>query len=94
MAGFLSDKYSLGSFANKTNEGSRLNTVDSFIKPEERHFRIVDVQKEVAVAGEPGAGAAQIALAWLLKMPNTIPIVGALNLRQFEDSLKAVALQL
>lgn len=91
-SGFLSGKYTRESVAAKANEGSRLNSVDTFVVPTEWHFRILDVVKEIAA--ETGASPAQVSLRWLLSRPNTIPIVGARKLHQFEDNLKALSLQL
>ena len=56
-------------------------------------------QTVVAIAGEVGVSAAQVALAWLRekgKAQNSvmIPIIGARKLSQFEDNLASVGLSL
>ena len=49
------------------------------------------VRETVAVAGELGVSAAQVALAWLRTRPAAvIPIVGASKFSQFEDNLRSL----
>ena len=56
-------------------------------------FRIVE--RVVALAGQKGVTAAQIALAWLLHQPGvTAPIVGATRMDQLEQAIAALNIRL
>lgn len=56
-------------------------------------YAIVD--RVTTLAGERGAPAAQVALAWLLHKPGVAaPIVGASKLPQLEDAVAALELRL
>jgi len=87
--GFLSGKFRRGA---EGGEGRRA----SFDFPpidKERAYDIVDVMERVA--GSHGASIAQVALAWVLAKPEvTSVIIGARNMRQLEDNLGSVDLEL
>jgi 1-deoxyxylulose-5-phosphate synthase len=56
-------------------------------------FQIVD--RVVAVASARGVTPAQVALAWILRQPGiTAPIVGASKMRQLEEAVAALDLEL
>jgi aryl-alcohol dehydrogenase-like predicted oxidoreductase len=84
---------------NRTREGTR-NTTRSdsdpftdYLYSQPTDFDVVERVGEIA--GERGAPAAQIALAWLLHKPGvTAPIVGATKLGHLEDALAAEQLTL
>lgn len=90
--GFLSGKYQRsqppppGARLEKRKE--RLARFDN-----ERSWRTLDVVTQVA--GETGASAAAVSLAWLLAKPQvSSAIFGARSLEQLEDNVKAVELSL
>lgn len=61
---------------------------DSFeSRANERTHAIVDAVREVAAAR--GVTLAQVALAWLLRKPDVIPIIGARTIEQLQDNLGA-----
>lgn len=86
--GFLSGKFT----RDQEGEGRRA----SFDFPpvdKEKGFDIVDVMREIARAHD--ASVAQVALAWVLaKEAVTSVIIGARNLRQLDDNIGAVDLEL
>ncbi len=88
-----------GFLAGNRERGGERSTVRAGSDPladrmyDDADFDVVDVVR--AIAGERGASAAQIALAWLISKPAvTAPIVGATKLRHIEDALAAVDLAL
>jgi aryl-alcohol dehydrogenase-like predicted oxidoreductase len=95
-AGFLTGKYRRGS---GPPAGSRIGDADSSLeeayerRATERHFRVVDVAREIA--DQRGATIPQVALAWLLGTDGvTAPIVGPRTIDQLDDVLGAVDLRL
>jgi len=60
----------------------------------ERNIRIAEAVGRVA--GETGASASQVAIAWLLRRPYgvVVPILGARKLSQLQDNLGSVAVKL
>jgi 1-deoxyxylulose-5-phosphate synthase len=88
-----------GFLAGNRERGGERSTVRADSDPladrmyDDADFDVVDVVR--AIAGERGASAAQIALAWLISKPAvTAPIVGATKLRHIDDALAAVDLTL
>jgi aryl-alcohol dehydrogenase-like predicted oxidoreductase len=86
--GFLSGKFTRG----QEGEGRRA----SFDFPpvdREKGYDVIDVLQRIA--DDRGATVAQVALAWVLgNRAVTSVIIGARNMRQFEDNLGAVDLSL
>jgi aryl-alcohol dehydrogenase-like predicted oxidoreductase len=83
--GFLSGKYTRES---SKEEGSRRISFDFPPIDKERAFDIIDVLNEMAA--KKNASIAQLALAWLLHQPAvTTVIIGAKNIDQLHDNLKA-----
>jgi len=86
--GFLSGKFTRG----KEGKGRRA----SFDFPpvdREKGYDVIDVLQRIA--DDRGATVAQVALAWVLaNRAVTSVIIGARNMRQFEDNLGAVDLSL
>jgi len=87
--GFLSGKFTRD---GQGGEGRRA----SFDFPpvdKDKGFDVVDVMRGIASAH--GASVAQVALAWVLAKPAvTSVIIGARNLKQLDDNIGAVDLQL
>lgn len=84
--GLLSGKFSR---ENQKPENSRRSEFDFPLVDKERAWRILDVLRPIAE--ELHASVAQVALAWLLAKPAvTSVIIGAKNLSQLEDNIKAV----
>ena len=52
------------------------------------------VERLTEVAAARGLPRAQVALAWLLGKPATVPIVGATKLQHLEDAVSAVGIKL
>lgn len=77
--GVLSGKYSSG---QNTNRGGEIS---------ERHLEIAEGLG--TIAAEIGASPSQVALKWLVDK-NTIPIIGARKLEQFEDNLKCLEVEI
>jgi aryl-alcohol dehydrogenase-like predicted oxidoreductase len=95
-AGFLTGKYRRGL---PPPAGSRIADADHALeeayerRATERHFRVVDVAREIA--DQRGATIPQVALAWLLSTDGvTAPIVGPRIIEQLDDLLGAVDLTL
>ena len=87
-SGFLTGKYRQES---DTQGKARARAVDKYLN--ERGFRILAALDEVAA--DTGRPLAQVALAWLAAQPGvTAPIASATNVRQVEDLLGAMRLQL
>jgi aryl-alcohol dehydrogenase-like predicted oxidoreductase len=86
--GFLSGKFT----RDQTGEGRRKD-FDFPPVDRERGYDIVDAMKKIA--DERGASVAQVALAWVLANEAvTSVIIGARNLKQLDDNLGAVELEL
>ena len=87
-SGFLTGKYR----EETDSQGkARARAVDKYLN--ERGFRILAALDEVAA--DTGRSLAQVALAWLAAQPGvTAPIASATNVRQVEDLLGAMRLQL
>jgi aryl-alcohol dehydrogenase-like predicted oxidoreductase len=84
--GLLSGKFSR---ENQKPENSRRSEFDFPLVDKERAWRILDVLRPIAE--ELHASVAQVALAWLLAKPAvTSVIIGAKNLNQLQDNIKAV----
>jgi aryl-alcohol dehydrogenase-like predicted oxidoreductase len=84
--GLLSGKFSR---ENQKPENSRRSEFDFPLVDKERAWRILDVLRPIAE--ELHASVAQVALAWLLAKPAvTSVIIGAKNLSQLQDNIKAV----
>ena len=85
--GLLTDKY-LGQIP----EGSRAKTNPDFLRPEdlsEEILQIVSQLNELATAR--GQTLAQMALAWILRLPEVTSVVcGASRVEQIEDNCRAV----
>jgi aryl-alcohol dehydrogenase (NADP+) len=94
-AGMLTGKYRRG---QEPPAESRFGWGDYGRMYQQRYWsdRMFDVAEAVQqVAGEIGATAAQVAIAWLLAQPGvTAPIVGASRPDQLDDSVKALDLAL
>lgn len=91
-AGLLTGKYTRGGGATADGERGRLDEVDMYAGMlSDRNLEIARALD--AAADAAGATSAQLALAWLLRNPSVIPIVGARSLDQLEDSLGALALE-
>ncbi len=95
--GFLAGKYERGSAG--TNSGvsgeGRLSGSNPFgdTKFTDRNWRILDALK--SVAAEMGRPPAQVALAWAASQPGvTSAIIGASKLRQLQDNLAALEIEL
>lgn len=52
------------------------------------------VERLTEVAAARGLPRAQVALAWLLAKPGTVPIVGATKLQHLEDAVAAIEVKL
>lgn len=88
--GLLSGKFSR---ENQKPENSRRSEFDFPIVDKERVWKILDVMNPIAK--EHNCSAAKIALAWLLTKPVvTSVIIGAKNLKQLEDNIGSVDIQL
>lgn len=88
--GLLSGKFSR---ENQKPENSRRSEFDFPIVDKERVWKILDVINPIAK--EHNCTAARIALAWLLTKPVvTSVIIGAKNIKQLEDNIAAVDVQL
>ena len=86
--GFLS-----GKFTRETEGEGRRATFDFPPIDKEQGYDIVDVMRRIA--DERGATVAQVALAWVLANDAvTTVIIGARNLKQLDDNIGAVELEL
>jgi aryl-alcohol dehydrogenase-like predicted oxidoreductase len=86
--GFLS-----GKFTRKTKGEGRRKTFDFPPVDKERGFDVVDVLMRIAKGH--GVSAARVALAWVLANEAvTSVIIGARNLKQLDDNIAAVDLEL
>ena len=88
--GLLSGKYTRD---EQSKEGGRRANFDFPPVNRERAFNIIDVLQPMAE--EKSTSVAQLALAWLLHQPAvTSVIIGANNIEQLHDNLKAIDVQL
>jgi len=83
--GLLTGKYRKGATGRLANSAS-----DNY-QEDETTKTIIDLLEELAVELEATPG--NVALAWALKQ-NVFPIIGARTIRQMQDGLKAVDIQL
>jgi aryl-alcohol dehydrogenase-like predicted oxidoreductase len=87
--GLLTGKYRRG----EADAGDRLARSGSAARVDARSQGIVD--EVLAVAGEVGCSASQVAIAWLRSRPGVIlPLVGARRPEQLADNLGALAVTL
>lgn len=90
--GLLSGKFNRDG-SSSDGDGSRRLSFDFPPVNKERAFDSVDVMREVAA--EIDSTVPQVALAWLLHQPAvTSVIIGAKNIEQLDDNLKAVEVSL
>lgn len=88
--GLLSGKFDR---KNQKPEDSRRSQFDFPLVDKERAWNIIDAMRPIAEAH--GSTVAKVALAWLLAKPVvTSVIIGAKNMKQLEDNIGAVDLQL
>jgi aryl-alcohol dehydrogenase-like predicted oxidoreductase len=86
-SGFLTGKYRSADDLGRSVRGGRMGEL---IEGKKDVLAVMD-----AVAAETGASLAQIALAWLAAQPGvTAPIASATSVKQVEDLLGAMALEL
>jgi aryl-alcohol dehydrogenase-like predicted oxidoreductase len=89
-SGFLSGKYSRD---NLTDPNNRISGFDFIPLNKEWGFKVVDKLRDIAETHD--ATPAQVALSWLLTQSHVSTVLlGASNIRQLEDNLKAVELTL
>jgi aryl-alcohol dehydrogenase-like predicted oxidoreductase len=89
--GILSGKYNKAASDKDGRYSSEM--MQGFLPERERQDRIVAALEKVS--GETGTSLAQVALAWLRYRPiPVIPIIGARKLKQFEDNLASLTLNL
>jgi len=92
-SGLLSGKYANGAGANSDPAGGRGVTLVAHGRVNEGAVAIADAVKRSA--DRLGATSAQVALAWLLANPAVAaPILGARTLRQLEDNLGSLEVEL
>lgn len=90
--GLLSGKFNRDG-SSSDGDGSRRVSFDFPPVNKDRAFDSVDVMREIA--SEMDATVPQVALAWLLHQPAvTSVIIGAKNIEQLDDNLKAVEVSL
>jgi aryl-alcohol dehydrogenase-like predicted oxidoreductase len=63
-----------------------------YVKSKDGDRKVVERLTEVAAAR--GLPRAQVALAWLLAKPSTVPIIGATKLQHLEDAVAALGIRL
>jgi aryl-alcohol dehydrogenase-like predicted oxidoreductase len=89
--GILTGKYSKAGSDKEARYSSEM--MQGFLPERERQDRIVAALEKVS--GETGASLAQVALAWLRYRPiPVIPIIGARKLKQLEDNLASLNVNL
>lgn len=89
-SGFLSGKYTR---ENLNDSSNRLSGFDFIPHDKERGFQVVDKLREIAESYS--ATPAQVALSWLLAQSHVSTVLlGASNIRQLDDNLKAAGLTL
>jgi aryl-alcohol dehydrogenase-like predicted oxidoreductase len=92
-SGLLSGKYASGAGTSSDPVGGRGVMLAAFGRVNERSVAIADAVKRTA--NRLGATSAQVALAWLLCNPTVAaPILGARTLRQLEDNLGSLQVEL
>ncbi len=85
--GLLSGKYNEGSPDEETRLTREKDWSDDVITPE----RLEIVRKLSGLAGELGATTAQLAIAWLLRVPQVSSVItGATRIDQLEENLGAL----
>ena len=95
-SGFLSGKYTREGASS--SKGSRLDVLKEsnnpvFNKFTERNWNVLDTLQEVAK--QMGHSPAQVALNWVATQPGvTSTIIGATKIRQLEDNLSALSLDI
>jgi len=93
--GLLTGKYLPENVKQSEADGARMHSpmMKGFGSVEESTH--ATVREVVAVAGELGVSAAQVALAWLRYRPvPVIPIIGARKLSQIEDNIRSLEVTL
>jgi aryl-alcohol dehydrogenase-like predicted oxidoreductase len=90
--GLLTGKY-------RTSDAGRLTELKRLVHTEDDDRKTATVDTVLAVAGELGVPAAQVALAWLLERNQRsatalVPVTGPRNLAQLEDYLAALDVRL
>lgn len=93
--GVLTGKYNKAGSDTDSGKEGRYSTemMQGFLPERERQDRIVAALEKVS--GQTGTSLAQVALAWLRYRPiPVIPIIGARKLKQFEDNLASLTLNL
>jgi L-glyceraldehyde 3-phosphate reductase len=85
--GLLTDKY-----LNGIPAGSRASRPESFLKPEQvTEEKVNKVRRLRQIAQNRGQTMAQMAVAWVLRLPvMTSALVGASRVQQVEDDVKAL----
>lgn len=89
-SGLLTGKYNRTATPEQASEEKRLEAAP-FKQVTERSLAIADAVQKLAT--EIGCSPAQVALAWV-RQKQTIPILGARKITQFEDNLASLALHL
>jgi aryl-alcohol dehydrogenase-like predicted oxidoreductase len=90
--GLLTGKY-------RTSDAGRLTELKRLVHTEDDAVKTATVDAVLAVAGDLGAPAAQVALAWLRERNDrsataVVPVIGPRNLAQLEDYLAALDVRL
>jgi aryl-alcohol dehydrogenase-like predicted oxidoreductase len=90
--GLLTGKY-------RTSDAGRLTELKRLVHTEDDDRKTATVDTVLAVAGELGVPAAQVALAWLLARNRRsatalVPVTGPRNLAQLDDYLAALEVRL
>jgi aryl-alcohol dehydrogenase-like predicted oxidoreductase len=92
-SGLLSGKYATGAAQPADPEGGRGAMITAIGKVNPVTVAVADAV--CAVAEEIGASSAQVALAWTLANPAVVsPLVGVRTLRQLDDNIGALDVQL
>jgi aryl-alcohol dehydrogenase (NADP+) len=95
--GFLAGKYQRGGTASSDTRAGSAKALYQWVSEEyassDRNWETIDVV--VRIAREIGATPAQVALSWISARPGVVaPICGARTLKQLQDNLGAVAVNL
>jgi aryl-alcohol dehydrogenase-like predicted oxidoreductase len=92
-SGLLSGKYATGAAQPADPEGGRGAMITAIGKVNPATVAVADAVR--AVAEESGVTSAQVALAWTLANPAIVsPLVGARTLRQLDDNIGALDVEL
>ena len=92
-SGLLSGKYATDAQAPTDPEGGRGEMISAVGRVNPATIAVDDAVK--AIADETGASSAQVAIAWTLANPAvTAPLIGARTLRQLEDNIGALGVEL